>query len=83
MSSIGTDSTSAMTSIPRPVPAAHLSFMMKFSTLPRSSQRMTLQSCPPMSRMVRTVDPPMKFAPRAWQAISVMVRSAKGTFTRP
>ena len=34
---MGTDSTSAMTSMPRPVPAAHLSFMMKFSTLPRSS----------------------------------------------
>ena len=59
MSSMGTDSTSAMTSMPRPVPAAHLSFMMKFSTLPRSSQRITLQSWPPMSRMVRMLGPPM------------------------
>src|ERR1035437_8539025 len=55
----GTDSRSANTSIPRPVPAAHLSFIKKAETLPFSSQRMALQSCPPMSRTVREghVDP--------------------------
>ena len=35
------------------MPAAHLSFMTKFSTPPWSLRRMTLVSCPPTSTMVR------------------------------
>ena len=38
----------------RPVPAAHLSFMIKLVTFPFSSHRMALHSCPPISRIVRT-----------------------------
>ncbi len=60
-----------------------MSFIRNSVTLPLSSQRMALQSWPPMSRMVRTVGPYMKFAPRAWQAISVMALLEKGTLTRP
>ena len=37
----------------RPVPAAHLSFMMKPLTAPASSRQITLLSWPPMSMMVR------------------------------
>jgi len=51
---MGTCSRSANTSMPRPVPAAHLSFIWKATTLPFSSHRMALQSCPPMSRTVET-----------------------------
>jgi hypothetical protein len=69
--------------MPRPVPAAHLSFIRNSFTFPFSSQRMILQSCPPMSSSVRTDGPYMKFAPRAWQAISVIALSAKGMLTRP
>ena len=52
-------------SIPRPVPAAHLSFIRKFVTLPLSSQCMALQSCPPISKIVLTVGPYIKLPPRA------------------
>lgn len=83
ITSIGTDNKSAKTSIPRPVPAAHLSFIKKFVTLPFSSIRIALQSCPPISRIVRTVLPYIIFAPLAWQAISVIVLFANGTFTLP
>ena len=69
--------------MPRPVPAAHLSFIRNARTLPCSSQWMILQSCPPMSSSVRTDGPYMKLAPRAWHAISVMALSANGMFTRP
>ena len=61
---------------------AHLSFRRNWATLPRSSQRMALQSCPPMSKMIRAVGK-KKWAPRAWHPISVMVLLAKGTLTRP
>ena len=50
---MGQSSTRAITSKKRPVPAAHLSFMTKFSTLPSCPRRMTLVSCPPTSTMVR------------------------------
>ena len=42
-----------VTSRNRPVPAAHVSFVTKFSTPPWSLRRMTLVSCPPTSTMVR------------------------------
>jgi len=71
------------TSMPRPVPAAHLSFIRKLTTLPFSSHFITLQSCPPMSNTVLTLGPNIKLAPRAWQEISVIVFWAKGTLTRP
>ena len=58
-SSMGMDRRSAKTSMPRPVPAAHLSFMAKAVTFPFSSQRITLQSCPPMSSTLRTLGPYM------------------------
>src|SRR3989338_4063172 len=81
-STSGTWSSEAMTSRARPVPAAHLSFMRKLVTRPAASHRIALQSCPPMSRMVRT--PAKKWwLPRAWQAISVTFFWANGTTTRP
>ena len=54
----------AITSRNLPVPAAHLSFMAKSATFPSGPSRITLLSCPPMSR---TVSAPGKrrLAPRA------------------
>ncbi len=49
----GTPTNLAITSIDRPAPAAHLSFMTKLVTFPVSLQVMTLQSCPPISKTVR------------------------------
>jgi len=83
ISSIGIVNKSAKTSIPLPVPAAHLSFIKKETTFPLSSQRMALQSWPPISKIVRTEEPYIKLAPRAWQAISVMAFWAKGILTLP
>ena len=68
----------------RPVPAAHLSFIRKLTTFPSRSKAMTLLSCPPMSRIVRT--PPgspsrkSRPAPTAWQEISVTRPSASTAF---
>ena len=45
----------AMASKNRPVPAAHLSFMAKFSTVPSLSTAMPFTSCPPMSMMAVTL----------------------------
>ena len=52
-SSIGICSVRAMASRKRPVPAAHLSFITKFCTVPSALRWMTLESCPPMSMTVR------------------------------
>ena len=68
-------STRAMLSMKRPVPAAHLSFMKKHWTAPFSSMEMALQSCPPMSRMVRAVGK-RKWTPLLWQLISLTALSA-------
>ena len=47
-----TSSTLAITSRKRPVPAAHLSFIRKLSSLPFLPMLITLESWPPMSRRV-------------------------------
>ena len=78
----GSCKISAMISINLPVPPAHLSFMIKLVTLPFSSTRIPLQSCPPMSRIVATPGT-KRYAPLAWQDISVILAWAKGTITRP
>ena len=64
------------------MPAAHLSFMTKFTTPPFSSIRITLLSWPPMSMMVRTAGS-RKNAPLAWQVISVMDWSPRSMAARP
>ena len=66
----------------RPVPAAHLSFIMKSRTEPSDSVLMTLLSCPPISSTT-PVRGKRCTAPRAWQVISVTVLAAKGRDTRP
>lgn len=48
-SSTGISITLDITSKNRPVPAAHLSFIMKFKSLPLSANFNTLISCPPIS----------------------------------
>ena len=63
----------------RPVPAAHLSFMRKSSTLPFSSILMTFESWPPMSSTV-VASGARRRAPAAWQVISVTRRSASNMF---
>ena len=82
ISSISSSSVRAIISRNRPVPAAHLSFIIKPETWPVSSRLITLLSCPPMSMMVRTAGF-SACAPRAWQVISVLVRVAKGMLFRP
>ena len=56
ISLMSTSSTLAMTSRKRPVPAAHLSFMQKSTTLgplgPSVVRATALLSCPPMSMIV-------------------------------
>ena len=44
----------AIASKKRPVPAAHLSFMAKFLTVPSVSMEMPLTSCPPISMIALT-----------------------------
>ena len=56
-------STLAMTWKKRPVPAAQRSFISNWVTPPLSLRLIALQSCPPMSMMVRTVGQAQK-APR-------------------
>jgi hypothetical protein len=80
-SSNGTCSRPRITSRKRPVPAAHLSFMAKSSTSPAPPRRITLVSCPPTSRSTPGRGRRRK-APRAWQVISVRLRSAR-TRLRP
>ena len=72
----------AITSRNLPVPAAHLSFMAKSATFPSGPSRITLLSCPPMSR---TVSAPGKrcLAPRAWHVISVTRWSAPSADSLP
>ena len=72
----------AIMSRKRPVPAAHLSFITKFTTLPRSSMRITLESWPPMSMTVRAWGN-RKCAPLAWQVISVAEASDRPMVSRP
>ena len=72
----------AMASKKRPVPAAHLSFMAKFFTVPSVSMLMPFTSWPPMSMMALTVGS-VTCTPMAWQEISEMFSSAKGTLLRP
>ena len=81
ISSSVSPSVRAIISRKRPVPAAHLSFMAKDSTLPSPSSRMILLSCPPMSMTVRAPGR-RKWAPRAWQLISVTL-SPPPMFSRP
>ncbi len=71
-----------MTSRNLPVPAAHFSFITKSFTRPVSSIDIALLSCPPISMTVRA-DGRMKFAPLAWQVISVICFCANGTLIRP
>lgn len=82
ISAMSSSSVRAIISRKRPVPAAHLSFIMKPVTWPVSSRLMILLSCPPMSMIVRTAGF-RKCAPRAWQVISVLVSVAKGMLFRP
>ena len=72
----------AISSRNRPVPAAHLSFITKLVTPPDSSRQMTLLSWPPMSTMARASGY-RRWAPRAWQVISVTCPVAKGMLFRP
>ena len=72
----------AITSRKRPVPAAHLSFMMKFSIIPLSLREITLASCPPMSMMVRTSGK-TQWAPRAWQLSSLTDTASPPECLRP
>ena len=65
----------AITSRNRPVPAAHLSFMTKFTILPEGDRAMTLASCPPMSMTVRRSGN-TKRPPRAWAVSSLISPSA-------
>ena len=64
------------------MPAAHLSFITKLVTPPDSSRQMTLLSWPPMSTMARASGY-RRWAPRAWQVISVTCPVAKGMLFRP
>ena len=72
----------AMASKKRPVPAEHLSFMAKFLTVPSVSMLMPLTSWPPISIIARTLGS-VTWTPMAWQLISEMFSSAKGTLLRP
>ena len=72
----------AMASKKRPVPAEHLSFIAKFLTVPSVSMLMPLTSWPPMSMIARTFGS-VTCTPMAWQLISEMFSSAKGTLLRP
>ena len=54
ISSTCTSRTRDMASRNLPVPAAHLSFIIKFSRFPLSSRSSALASCPPMSITVQT-----------------------------
>src|SRR3989304_2287890 len=74
--------TSAAADGKRPVPAAHLSFMAKSMTEPSAPTLIALVSWPPMSITVR-VRGKIECAPRAWQGISVIWASPKGTLYRP
>jgi len=53
--SISSSRVRAIISRKRPVPAAHLSFITKLTTLPSLSMRIILLSCPPISTIVRIV----------------------------
>ena len=81
-SSSGSSMARAVASRKRPVPAAHLSFMTKFTTPPASSRWMTFESWPPMSMMV-SASGARKWAPRAWHVISVMAESMPSMALRP
>ena len=82
ISSISSSRVRAISSRKRPVPAAHLSFMTKLVTFPSPSRQMTLLSWPPMSTMARAWGY-SRWAPRAWQVISVTWPVAKGMLLRP
>lgn len=62
----------------RPVPAAHLSFMVKSATCPSGLTAIAFVSWPPMSITVRVFGNSAT-APRAWQLISVTCSSPKVT----
>ena len=72
----------AITSRKRPVPAAHLSFIAKFSRSPEEEIERTLASWPPMSMTVRT--PGKSFeAPLAWHDSSDIWPSVQSMRLRP
>ena len=80
-SSIVTPSLFAITSINFPVPAEHLSFIIKsltklFSTI------ITFVSCPPISIIVQSPFA-ISVPPFPWQVISVIILSAKSTEILP
>ena len=56
--------------------------MAKFFTVPSVSMEMPLTSWPPMSMMALTLGS-VTWTPMAWQEISEMFSSAKGTLLRP
>ena len=72
----------AIASKKRPVPAAHLSFIAKFLTVPSVSIAMPLMSCPPMSMIAFTLGSVI-CTPIAWQEISEMFSSAVATLFLP
>ena len=82
MSSKEISSVRAIISRKRPVPAAHLSFMTKLDTLPSGSTLMALLSWPPMS-MTERMAGFRKWAPLAWQVISVTDLSPVWMTPRP
>ena len=77
-----TSSILAITSRKRPVPAAHLSFIRKFSSLPLSPMLITLASCPPMSRSVLAWGY-MVCTPSVCAESSLITKSAASKLLRP
>ena len=77
-------SSSAYDAAPRkrPVPAAHLSFIVKSSTWRSGFTEIAFVSCPPMSMTVRVFGK-SETAPFAWQVISVTCSWPNLTLYRP